>query len=139
ADLTYDARTWRDVEPFRPHLVRREARLALLRVPFSRSFEALLLALRDGTSPPARRAVAARLAATLAARDSVAAFHRFRLQDAAWASLIDDDESPDVRAAAADVLSALLDADRETTLPEPKLAALLERVEPDTEDDLLLA
>ncbi|MFG0317021.1 MAG: VWA domain-containing protein [Planctomycetota bacterium JB042] len=136
AGRTYTPRDWKTREPFRPHLVRREARLALLRVPFSRSLAGLRSALEDGASAPARRAVAARLVATLVPRDALPAFHRFRLLDAAWSLLVDDGEEADVRAAAAGVVLAVLDADRETTLPDPKLVRLVDTVDPRSDDAL---
>lgn len=137
AGRSYNPREWRLREPFRPHLVRREARLALLRVPFSRSLETLLAALRDDESAPERRAVVAELVATLVRRDSVSAFHRFRLRETGY-SLLSHDGPTGVRVAAAGVVTAALEADREATLPDPKLERLLELVQPDAPDDLSL-
>ncbi len=135
----YSPRDWWMAQPFRPHLVRREARHAILRLPFSRSVDALLATLRDAEgASAAEREVAADLLAASVRHDSLAPFHRFRILETCFAALLHE-ENALVRAAAARAVEGTLDADPELELADAKLERLIDLVSPSEDEEVCLA
>ncbi|MFH0946539.1 MAG: VWA domain-containing protein [Planctomycetota bacterium] len=122
---------WRHEQPFRPHLVRREARLALLRVPGTRGMETLLAAL-SSISPeqakpvrPETQEVAASLLEVIVRREKLAGYRQFQLLETCF-SLLEHGRNERLRFNCGLVLAALLESAPGRTLGKGKLARLLQ-------------
>ena len=130
-ERVYTQREWHEVQPFRPHLVRREARLALLRIPGTRALESLLATLSTSTADTARavpvesQAVAATLLTRIVRREELVEYRQFQLLETAFLVLAHGVNEP-LRSACGEILEALLQSHPDRTISEGKLHRLLD-------------
>ena len=130
AGRDYSQKEWRHAQPFRPHLVRREARLALLRMPGTRGMETLLATLSSASPDtsallrPETQEVAASLIEVIVRREQLTGYRQFQLLETCF-SILEHDKNERLRFNCGLVLAALLESDPERTLGKGKLSRLL--------------
>lgn len=140
-DRKCSPKEWRKLFEFRPRLVQREARLALLRAPTARVLPVALEALarpiprgKKGVVALSRRVVALEVMAWLAAAEDLPDADAMRLAEAALAAVRSDEEADPSRAAASRVLRVLLSERGGFSLPDESVDRLLRDLEQGIDD-----